>query len=187
MIVTKQLRGEIRGRREPAVLIDGKTVPGSVPFLRELLATVVDPQDRDDLLRELAGEYLRADLEDEHLLVQRERVANHPDAAVMWLGLAQSLSMRSDGAAEARQAAAKGLGISRLQGSLIRYALVCQADVARRLNDPTLFAQALEELIADAPNQREDDCGLNEQLVADLPEGFCAPELERQYRQCLAG
>ncbi|MFN7856008.1 MAG: hypothetical protein ACK5OA_05425 [Acidovorax sp.] len=187
MILTKQLRTEIRSRREPAVLVDGKMVPGSVPFLRELFATVVDPQDRDDLLGELAGEYLRADLEDEHLLVQRERVANHPDAAVMWLGLAQSLSMRSDGAAEARQAVAKGLEISRRQGTLIRFALVCQADVARRLNDPTLFAQALAELIADAPNQREDDCGLNEQLVDDLPEGFCASELERQYRQCLAG
>lgn len=94
MIVTKQLRAEIRSRREPAVLIDDKTVPGSVPFLRELLATVVDPQDRDDLLGELAGEYLRADLEDEHLRVQRESVANHPDAAVMWLGLAQSLTGR---------------------------------------------------------------------------------------------
>jgi hypothetical protein len=186
MIVTKQLRAEIRSRREPTTQVDGKEVPGSVPFLREMLATVADPHDRDDLLGELAGEYLRAGLEDEHLLVQRERVANHPDAAVMWLGLAQSLSMRNDGTEEARQAAAKGVEISRRQGALVRYALVCQADVARRINDPALFAHSLAELIADAPNQREDDCGLNEQLVVDLPEGFCDPELEQQYRRCLA-
>jgi hypothetical protein len=66
-------------------------------------------------------------------------------------------------------------------------ALVCQADVARRIDDPALFAHCLAELIADAPNQREDDCGLNEQLVVDLPGGFCDSEREQQYRRGLAG
>ena len=159
---------------------------GKHPLLREMLATVEDPLDRDDLLGELAGEYLRADLEDEHLLVQRERVANHPDAAVKWLGLAHSLSMRKDGAEEARNASAKGLAISRSEGALIRYALICQADVARRLSDVVLFEQSLRELIAEAPIQREDDCELSEHIVADLPAGFCSPELEHQYRRLLA-
>lgn len=185
MIITKQLRAEIRRRREPTNQIDGKEVPGSVPFLRDVLSTATDPHDRDDLLGELAGEYLRADLDDEHLLVQRERVANSPDTAVVWLGLAQSLAMRSDGADEARKAVAKGVEISRRHGALIRYALTCQADVARRICDSALFAQSLADLIADAQNQRENDCGLNEELVMDLPESFCTPELEQEYRRCL--
>ena len=186
MIVTKQLRAEIRSRREPGAWVKGKEVPGSVPFLRGMLATVNDPYDRDDLLGELAGEYLRAGLDEDHLLVQRERVANHPDAAVKWLGLAHSLSMRHDGADEARAAAAEGLEISRREGALVRYALVCQADIARRINDPALFARALVDLIADAPNQRDDDCELNDQLVAELPDGFCSPDLVHQYRRLLA-
>lgn len=185
MIVTKELRAEIRKRREPAVLIDGKQVPGSVPFLRGLLATANDEHDRDDLLGELAGEYLRAELDDEHLLVQRERLANHPDAAVMWLGLAHSLSMRTDSAEEAKQTVAKGLEISRHVGTLIRYSLLCQADVARKTNDSALFELTLRDLIADAPNHREDDCGLSDNFLIDLPDGFCSRELVTQYRSLI--
>lgn len=185
MMVTKELRAEIRKHREPMVWMDGKQVPGSVVFIRKLLATVNDPHDRDDLLGELAGEYLRAELDDEHLLVQRERVANHPDEAVMWLGLAHSLSMRKDGVDEAKKAVAKGLEISRNVGKLIRYALISQADVARKTNDSKLFEQTLKELIEDAPNFREDDSGLMDYVLDDLPSGFCSPELEEQYRRLL--
>ena len=184
-MITKELRAQIRSRREPVVLVDGKQVPGSVPFLRNMLAAAGDPHDRDELLGELAGEYLRADLEDEHLLVQRERVENHPDAAVMWLGLAHSLSMRKDGAQEAKEAVAKGLEISRSVGTLIRHALISQAGIARQINDSALFEQTLRELIADAPNYREDDRGLDDHLLADLPAGFCAQELEAEYRRLL--
>lgn len=183
MILTKELRAEIRGRREPAEMLKGKLVPGSVVFIREKLSTVSDPHDRNDLLGELAGEYLRAGLDDEHLLVQRERVVDHPDAAIMWLGLAHSLSMRKDGAEEAKQAAAKGVVMSRRAGTLIRYALMCQAEIARKTNDAPLFAQSLGELIADASNQREDDCELDDSVLQDLPDDFCSLELQEAYRQ----
>lgn len=186
MSVSKELRASIRNRREPTVLFEGKQVPGSVPFLREMLAAVSDAHDRDDLLGELAGEYLRADLEDEHLLVQRERVANNPDAAVMWLGLAHSLSMRKDGAEEAKKAVVEGVEISRRAGTLIRYALTCQAEIARKTGDSALFERTLKELIVDAPIIREDDSNLDDQLLADLPVGFCSPQLESEYRRLLA-
>jgi len=166
--------------------MDGKSVPGSVAFIRDVLNTVTDPQDRDALLGELAGEYLRANLDDEHLLVQRERLANQPDAAIMWLGLAHSLSMRSDGADEAKRAVAKGVEISRRVGTLIRYALTCEADVARRTNDADLFARALRDLIEDASNARQEDSELEGRLIESLPSGFCSALLEEQYRQALA-
>ena len=185
MPVTKELRVQIRARREPFVVLDGKLVPGSVPFLRELATIANDDFERDELLGELAGEYLRADLDDDHLLVQRERVRNHPDAAVKLLGLAHSLSMRNDGAAEAKLVAAQAVRVCRSEGTLIRYALVCQAEVARNTNDPSLFEHALAQLIADAPNSREEDCGLSEALVSDLPTGFCSSELEKKYRGVL--
>lgn len=185
MILTKELRVEIRRRRQPAEMLEGKLMPGSVAFIRQMLTTVSEPHDRDDLLGELAGEYLRADLKDEHLLVQRERVANHPDAAIMWLGLAHSLSLRTDGAEEAKQAVAKGVEISRQVGTLIRYALTCQAQVARKTGDPALFAKALRELVADAPNPREDDSELDGSVLRDLPDGFCPPGLRDEYRQAL--
>lgn len=185
MILTKELRAEIQGRREPAEMLNGKLVPGSVLFIRKMLSTVTDPHDRNDLLGELAGEYLRAGLDDEHLLVQRERVADHPDAAIMWLGLAHSLSMRKDGAEEAKQAVAKGVEVSRCVGTLVRYALTCQAEVARKTNDAALFAQTLRELIADAPKQRADDSGVDDSVLRDLPDGFCPPELQHEYRQML--
>lgn len=185
MIVTKELRAEIRNRREPAVMFNGKQTPGSVPFLREMLTTVDDPDDRDALLGELAGEYLRADLDDEHLLVQRERVADCPDDAVKLVGLAHSLCLRSDSIEEAKQVIAKGVEISRNSGTLIRYSLICQADVARKANDSVLFEQTLRELIADAPNYRDDDCNLDDSILAKLPSGFCSPELEEQYRSLL--
>jgi hypothetical protein len=184
-MISRELRTKIRDRRAATAVENSKTVPGSVPFLRELLLRAIEPNDRDELLAELAGEYLRAGLEDEHLLVQRERVRNHPDEAVMWLGLADSLSARSDGAEEAKSAAATGLDKARNAGALIRYALVCTAQIARRTGDRGLFESALRELIDDAANERKDDCDFNEQLVTDLPAGFCTPTLEEEYRRLL--
>jgi len=186
MILTKEVRAEIRAKREPKVQMGGKLVPGSVPFIRDLLSKVHDEHDRDDLLGELAGEYLRADLDDEHLLVQRERLANHPDAAVMWLGLAHSLSLRSDGAGEAKQAAARGVEISRQVGTLVRYALTCQAQIARKTGDWKLFESALQELVEDAPTERAEDTGLDESLIQDLPEGSCSTDLVARYRRALS-
>ena len=185
MSVTNELRMQVRARREPSVWLDGKLVPGSVPFLRELATLANNDLERDELLGELAGEYLRADLDNDHLLVQRERVKNHPAAAVKLLGLAHSLSMRKDGAIEAKLVAAQAVRICLSQGTLIRYALVCQAEVARSTNDSALFEQALAELIADAPNSREEDYGLSVALVSALPVGFCSAELERKYRGVL--
>jgi hypothetical protein len=187
MIVTKQLRSQIRDHRKVTVVSDGVELPGSIPFLKEKLSAASDPQDIDDLLGELAGEYLRAGLEDEHLVVQRTRVAKHPEAAVLWLGLAHTLSMRSDGADEARICAAKGVAISLRDRALVRHALNCQADIARRINDPLLFAQTLNGLIADAQNEREEDVPPHAQLIDNLPEGFCPPELVEQYAQILRG
>ncbi|WP_307703010.1 hypothetical protein [Variovorax paradoxus] len=185
MTVTKELRAQIRAQREPFTDVDGRLVPGSIPFLRGLIEAEKDPLDRDSLLGELSGEYLRADLYDEHLLVQRERVANHPEAAVMWLGLAHSLGMKRDRADEAKQAVAKGLEISRHTGTLIRYSLTCQAAVARQTNDPALFESSLRELIEDAENCREEDSGLDAHILIDLPIGFCPPDLEAKYRNLL--
>jgi len=181
MMVSKELRAVIRSKREPSEEVDGKQVPGSVRFIRELLATAEGDEYRDSLLVELGGEYLRADLDDEHLLVQRERVASQPDTAIPWIALSRTLGGRADGAEEAKVAARKAVEISRRCGALIRYALQCQADVARQIGDSGLFAQALEELIADAPNSRDDDVGLDERIVAELPDGFCEPRLVEQY------
>jgi hypothetical protein len=185
MIVTRELRAKIRNQREQTVEFGGKQVPGSIPYIRDLMAIAEDDQDRDQLLVELAGEYLRADLDDEHLLVQRERVANHPDVAVTWLALAHSLSMRSDGGDEAKLAAAKAVAISRECGAMIRYSLRCQADLARKTNDRALFELALKGLIADAPSIREEDIELDDRVVADLPDGFCDSDLEAMYRRVL--
>lgn len=185
MKVTNELRAEIRSRREPKVCMQGKQVPDSVMFIRELLATADDPHDRDDLLRELVVEYFRAGLEDDSLLVERERVANQPSDAMTWLALANSLSEREDGREEAKEAAATAVRISREFGSVIRHSLLGQARVARKTNDPNLFALTLRELIADAPNYREDDCELDDSVLRDLPDGFCLPELQDEYRQML--
>jgi hypothetical protein len=182
MIVTKDLREVIKRKRQSAVLIDGKLIPGSALFLKNLIATTNDANDRDDLFTELAGEYLRAGLDDEHLLIQRQRVSENPEAAVMWLALAHSLSLRADGAVEAKAAIKKGLEISLKIGTLIRYSLICQADVARKIGDSQLFEKSLTALVADAHQQRTEDSGFMDYILIDLPEGFCSPSLEAQYR-----
>jgi hypothetical protein len=93
--------------------------------------------------------------------------------------------MRKDGAAEAKQAVAKAVEISRRVGTLIRYALTCQAEVARKTNDSALFASTLRELIDDAPNARQEDAGLDSAIIEKLPPSFCPPELEQQYLNAL--
>jgi hypothetical protein len=185
MMLTRELRAMIRSRRGQVVEIDGKPVPGSIPFIRELLAATGTDEDRDALLVELAGEYLRAGFDDEHVLIQRERVSNHPDVAITWLGLSHALSMRNDSSEEAKQAVAKAVDLSYRSGALVRYSLQCQADVARKTNDSALFERALTALIADAHNPRQEDSGLDLRIVENLPEGFCHRQLETQYRSLL--
>jgi len=183
----KQLRDEVRRQRAMLVKKNGKDVPGSIELLRRLVDEAKDPLERDDLLSELSGEYLRAGLEDEHLLVQRERLASHPDAAVLWIALADTLSSRSDSAEEAKQAIARAVEIARRDDALVRYALTVQAQVARKLKDAQLFESALKALIADAGVARQEDGQLESQIVEDLPEGFCSEELQQAYRRASAG
>jgi hypothetical protein len=185
MIVTKELREEIKRQRQTKVSIDGKLIPNSAVFLKKLIATTNDLNDRDDLLSELAGEYLRVGLDDEHLLIQRQRVTENPKSAVMWLALAHSLSLRADGATEAKTAVAQGLEISQKIGTLIRYSLICQADVARKIGDSELFEKSLIDLIADAHQQRIEDSGFMDYILIDLPAGFCSPSIEAQYRDLI--
>ena len=185
MPISAELRKEIRAHRKPEVLVDGKLIPGSIPFLRGLLKTVKDIYERDDLLSEMAGEYLRGDLSDEHLLIQRERLRNHPDAAIMWLAVAEALSYNADGGSEAKEAAAKGVAISRAEGTLIRHALSVQAFIARRTGDSCLFQKTLVELIEDAPVQRAEDCALFPSLIANLPPGICSPNVVEDYKRAL--
>lgn len=185
MSITKELRAKIRGMRDPFEDDGGKKIPGSVRFIRELLPTADSAEHRDELLVELGGEYLRADLDNEHLLVQRERVANQPGMAIPWIALSRTLSRRPEASAEAKAAAEKAVAISRTCGTLVRYALLCQAEVARQTCDSALFAQTIEALIVDARNFREDDVNLDDRIVADLPEGFCDPRLEARYRELL--
>ncbi|MBV8620792.1 MAG: hypothetical protein JOY84_18145 [Curvibacter sp.] len=185
MILTKDLRKVISERRKIYEWFDGRLVPSSIVLIRDMLKSIDDIHDRNDLLGELAGEYLRAELEDEYLLVERERLANHPDEAIMWIGLAHALSRRSDGAAEAKQSVIKGVEISREVGALIRYSLTCQAQIALEIGDPVLFGDALKDLILDSPNFREEDCWLDESLLRGLPDGFCDPNLLNDYKKAL--
>ncbi|MEJ8836333.1 hypothetical protein [Ramlibacter sp. AN1133] len=149
------------------------------------MAAAEDEYERDDLLAEVGAEYIRADMDDEYLQVQRERVGNHPDAAVMWLSLAHALSGRPDGAAEALDAAARAVDISRSVGALLRYSLCCQARVARATGNREVFERALSDLLADAENYRKEDSGFFGDFVKDLPEGFCSRELVAAYKRLL--
>jgi hypothetical protein len=180
------LRQEVRARREPRVLFEGKFVPGSVRYLRDLMASAEDEYERDVLLVEVGAEYLRAEMEDEHLQVQRERVRNHPDAAVMWLSLADALSWRPDGAQEANDATARAVEISRTVGALLRYSLSCQARVARATGNREVFERAISDLLEDAPNYRKEDSGFFGNFIESLPAGFCSSALLDAYRKLLA-
>src|SRR5262249_22041261 len=109
-----------------------------------------------------------------------------PDAAIVWIGLADAVCRLPDSTEEARLAAAKGVEISRQADTLVRYALTCQARIARKIGDSSLFEQSIKDLIADAPNCREEDSELDEQLVDCLPDNICSSNLKARYRALFA-
>jgi hypothetical protein len=182
-LLSEELRDQIRARREPRVLYEGQLVPGSVPLFRDALATAVDEFERDQVLGEICLEYIQAGMDDEHLLVQRERVANLPEEAVRWIGLGMTLSHREGGAEEAKKALEKAVELSRGLGTLLRYSLTCQARVARSFGDSILFARVIAELLEYARTSPKEDCGLFPELVENLPAGFCSPSLVEAYRE----
>ena len=124
-------------------------------------------------------------MDEEHLLVQRERVSNHPDTALMWIGLAHALERFPASAEEAKMASVKAVTLARADDALVRYALSTQAWVAKALGDREVFEHAVSALVADAGVERQEDCGMFPTLVDDLPEGLCSPEIADAYRKAL--
>jgi hypothetical protein len=177
----KALRDEVKRWRPWSLTVEGKAVPGSVLVLRGAIAATEDPLVIDELLGEIGDEYLRAGLDDEVLLVQRERVSRAPCDVVAWLGLASALGRRKDGQVEAAAAARKGVSLARESDTLVRYALLAQARIARDAGESREFAEALTQLIAQAAIPRQEDCLLVPELVSDLPTGFCSSELVAEY------
>jgi hypothetical protein len=185
MMTRDALRSGVREWRQRVIDVDGKALPASIPFLRGALATTTDPFAHDELLGAISDEYFRAGLADELLRVQRERVAQHPESAVVWLSLASTLSTRAGGSDEAKRAVTKGVEVALQSNTLIRYALMCQASIAKKIGDSLLFETSLMRLIADAPNERSEDCLLSPRVVEGLPESFCSSALIDQYRRLL--
>jgi hypothetical protein len=182
MNLLSTLRVELKEWRASFVQMSGGDIPASIPFLRGVLSATMDEFERDRILVAIADEYFRVGLNDEVIAVGRERVAASPDTVVVWLSLAIALSEHVGGSTEAREASARGLEIARRRNMLVRHALICQALVAKKINDSALFDSSLSDLIEDAPNVRQDDRGLNFELVDDLPENFGSEILISRYR-----
>ena len=177
------LRGEVPEWRAHPVLMPAGNIPASIPFLRGALSAISDPQERDSLLVAIANEYFRAGLDDKVLQVGRERTLANPEAIVVWTSLGVLLSEHPGNEIEAGKACAKGLEMARARNALVRHALICQALVAKNTNDATLFDSSLSDLIDDAKNSRQEDCGLNFEITNNLPNNFGSPPLISKYRE----
>lgn len=192
MVIDKAIRAEVKERRKNTVVWNDIRVPASVPFLEQLLKTETDPFNIDEILVEIWSEYVRADLEHQQLETSRRRVNNLPDDILVKLALADQLSRLGvktvEYSKEAKTLIVEVLALAREKNEWVRYSLSEQAKVGTRLKDSGMFEKALQDLIEDVKSGREFevDSRVFCELINDIPDGFCKPELIEEYRKLIA-
>jgi len=166
--------------------------PESVPFLEQLLTSEKDPYCIDEILNEIWSEYVRADLAPQKLETARRRVDNLPEDILVKLALANQLGYLGvnsvEHSKEAKHLIIEMVTLARKRNEWVRYALSEQARIGARLGDSEMFTEALEALISDVKSGRkfEVDSRIFGELINDIPDSFCAPELITNYRKMLA-
>jgi hypothetical protein len=152
-------------------------------MLEGLLETHSDPFEQDEILEAIRFEYVKAGMDRQQVLVQRERVRRAPDSIPLLVGLANALIYEPDRAlrAEASVIASKAVDLARSKDTLVRYALAEQARVACSLDDAATYRQALEELIGQADSPREIDIALPYDVIKRVPIEFADQELLDRY------
>lgn len=191
MVITKTVREAVRDRRKTDASWNGMIVPGSVPFLEELLSSQHDPYDVDDVLAEISGEYARAEMFVQQLETARRRVANLPDDVLVQIELARRLSYSAasspEHAEESKKTIAKAVELARQQTMWVRSALSEQAWIGIRMGNSSLFVDAIDGLINDVAFNRkfEVDSRLYPEIIDEIPEGFCPPDLIERYQMAI--
>jgi len=156
-----------------------------------LLKGETDPFYIDEILTEIWSEYVRADLAYQQLEIVRRRAKNLPDDILVKLALADQLSHLGvnsiEHSKEAKDLIVEVVAAARERNEWLRYSLSEQARIGARLNDPEMFASALDGLMADIKSGREFevDSRIFGELVDGIPIGFCNPEIVKNYRELI--
>jgi hypothetical protein len=191
MVIDKAIRVAVKEHRKNTVEWNDIRVPGSVPFLEQLLTAETDPFYIDEILTEIWSEYVRADLAHQQLETVRRRAKNLPDDILVKLALADQLSHLGvdsvEYSKEAKDLIVEVVASARERNEWVRYSLSEQARIGRRLNDPEMFVTALQDLMADVKSGREFevDSRIFGELIDDIPNGFCKPEIIEKYRELI--
>ena len=191
MVIDKTIRAAAKEHRKNTVVWNDILVPGSVPFLEQLLKGEIDPFYIDEILTEIWSEYVRADLPYQQLEIVRRRAKNLQDDILVKLALADQLSHLGvnsvEHSKEAKDLIVEVVAAARERNEWLRYSLSEQARIGARLNDPEMFVSALQGLMADIKSGREFevDSGIFGELVDGIPSGFCNPEMVKNYRELI--
>lgn len=191
MVIDRATRAAAKELRKSTVLWDAVRVPGSIPFLEQLLKAETDPFSIDEILMEIWSEYVRADLGVQQLETVRRRVKNLPEDILVKLALADQLSQLGvksvEYSNESKDVTIQAVSLAREKNEWVRYSLSEKARIGARLNDSEMFASALSELILDIESGREFevDSRIFGELVDNIPNGFCAPEIIERYCEML--
>jgi len=191
MVIDKAIRAAVKEHRKNTVVWNDIPVPGSVPFLEQLLKGETDPFYIDEILTEIWSEYVRADLTYQQLETVRRRAKNLPDDILVKLALADQLSHLGvssvEHSKEAKDLIVEVVAAARERNEWVRYSLSEQARIGARLNDPEMFVAALQDLMMDIKSGREFevDSRIFGELIDGIPNGFCKPEIVKKYRELI--
>lgn len=154
------LRSELVLLRKQNIQSAYGTIPASVEHLERMLTAAASDDERVMLYALLVSECSKAGNERLYIDCLRHRTRDFPNDPMSHAGLAFSLvTIGREHRDEALATAKKALELAKSQNRQIRYCAINLARIALAIDDYGAVNHALEELIADSSNHREEDIG----------------------------
>lgn len=151
------LRAELAILRKQQVQSTYGLIPASVVHLEQLLAEVTSDE-RSEIYTLLVGECSRSRNDRLYIDCLRRRAHDFPNDPMSHAGLAFRLAMiEPEHGDEALTTAGKALMLAKSENRQVRYCATNLARLALMLDDYEALNRSLEELVADAGNEREED------------------------------
>jgi hypothetical protein len=157
-------------------------LPSSVSFLHDLIASYNSIEDKAALYTLLLGECVRSQNIAAQVHYLRKQLRDLPDDPLSFVSLSLALADDRSSINEAVSLLTQGVSFARSKNELVKYCLTCQARLALKIDDYSLFNDAMRGLIGDSMNYREQDNQLEFDFLEDVDFERADPVLLERYR-----
>lgn len=177
------LCAEVAQLRKQCIPSEFGLIPASIEHLQTVLTGELSDDDQAEVYSLLVNECSKAHNDHLYIKALRDRVHALPNDPMSYAGLAFRLALIEPASrSEALDVADKALELAKLQNRLVRYCSTNLARIGLMLDDYVALNHALQELVNDVGNERQEDTHYEFDFVGSIDVQRVDAELLARYK-----